>query len=365
MKTHIFRSLPLKADSRTTRNQQIFSNGKSQTYTWEKSGGKTDSTISFPYSKSGGKLQKGIKFFLFSIWVPIQVLKHAKKSDKVVFMDLETAALGLLAAKIKRTESIFDIVDPFAQTKIKSKTIQKLLDKIEIYIARHFDKVIIPHQSRIKYYSDRGISTNRIPKMHIIENVPLLQDGNHPKKPNREIITIGYFGTLDNESRGIEWLIEFCKRMNGKYNLLIAGGGAMQNKIQELSHSNTNIEFLGPYSALQIPELYSKIDFTWAYYTPKIELHKYAAPNKFYEHIFFKTPIITSSCIPQNKEIESLGSGIKVNAEDFSASEMEKLDRLISEIQSKKNEIHNRLEIHWKENYEIYYETIKRSEVCA
>ncbi|SEJ26049.1 hypothetical protein SAMN05216201_106124 [Pseudomonas linyingensis] len=139
----------------------------------------------------------------------------------------------------------------------------------------------------------------------------------------------------------------------------------MQNKIQELSHSNTNIEFLGPYSALQIPELYSKIDFTWAYYTPKIELHKYAAPNKFYEHIFFKTPIITSSCIPQNKEIESLGSGIKVNAEDFSASEMEKLDRLISEIQSKKNEIHNRLEIHWKENYEIYYETIKRSEVCA
>jgi hypothetical protein len=355
--------LPLKADSRTVRNRQILSGVDSQIYTWEKEKSHLD-TISFPFSKSGCSIRKLIVFAIFCFWVPIQIFRHAKKGDRIVLMDLETALLGVVAAKLKGGEVIFDIVDPFAQTKIKSKFFQKLADRLEIILARNSNKVMIPHASRMKYYSDRGINPCKIPKMYVVENVPILRKNVEDQKVKRENITIGYFGTLDFESRGIEWLIYFCKRMNGKYKLLIAGGGAMQDTLKNISKVNGDIEFVGPYTPNEMSSLYSRVDFTWAYYAPEIELHRYAAPNKFYEHVFFKTPIITSVCIPQNSEIKRLGSGINVNAEDFSDSAIEKMDFRITEMQEKINEIEVRLLEYWEKNYEGYYDKIRKSEVC-
>jgi hypothetical protein len=62
--------------------------------------------------------------------------------------------------------------------------------------------------------------------------------------------------------------------------------------------------------------MYNKVDFTWAYYCPKVSLHEYACPNKYFEHIMFTTPIITNKIIPQAQAVIANNSGIVLNIID-------------------------------------------------
>ncbi len=363
MATHIFRSLPLQADSRTLRNSEIFKTCSSKIYTWENNDNQQKAK-SFPLKKSGNKLTKTAKFIAFSFWVPLQVLLHAKKGDLVVFMDLETAALGVFAAKIKKATSLFDIVDPFAQTKIKKIWLQKLANKLETKLADLADHVVVPHESRIKYYEDHSTKLNNKENALIIENVPsLTSKSTSTTQKAQKKITIGYFGTLDKENRGIEWLTEFCIRLPEKYNLLIGGGGALNDFMREKAAANENINFIGSYNPVDLSRLYSKIDFTWAYYSPKLSLHKYAAPNKFYEHLFFLKPIITSECIPHSDIITALNSGIIINAESNLTENFEDLSRSIEHYMLSASNSEISMSEYWSKNYENYYENLIKSEV--
>ncbi|HDZ3742465.1 TPA: glycosyltransferase, partial [Vibrio cholerae] len=133
----------------------------------------------------------------------------------------------------------------------------------------------------------------------------------------------------------------------------IAGQGAMSHYFE--SSNLENVVFLGRYAPSDLAELYSRVDFTWAYYSHDNPLHKYAAPNKFYEHLCFAKPIITSEIIPQYRDICQMNSGIAVDADStpindfvsavfdyYRKSDMEKIVELLKES--------------WSVHYSNYYE---------
>ncbi|MNQ96481.1 Glycosyl transferases group 1 [compost metagenome] len=206
---------------------------------------------------------------------------------------------------------------------------------MEYFFAKNSHRIITPHSSRIDFYKDR-IKNSAILKNHVvIENVPLYKlpatlPDVYPTPRRQGKITIGYFGTLDADTRGLEWLIAFANNNKSKIRLIIAGQGNLSTRIKEISTLSENVEFLGPFTHETLPHLYQEIDITWAYYSPKKELHRYAAPNKFYEHIYFKKPIIISRIIPQCSEIESIRTGIALDAEDFSVQNFDLSERKIS-----------------------------------
>lgn len=358
MTAHVFRSLPLLADSRTKRNASIFASPDSVTYTWEKQPDQRHSdNVAFPFSKQGSKFAKLVKFIFFVGWVGYSVLVKAKRGDVAVFMDLETALLGIPAARLKGVRAIFDIVDPCAQTKVGAPALQKLVDRLEVVVGRCADEVLLPHPIRLTYYADRGLATDRFKKTRVIENVPQFVGGESDLSPPnlKGAITIGYFGTLDRNSRGLEWLIGFVRCYPEHYRLVLAGNGALAEEMAEIAAYVENIEFHGIYSPGDLVKLYQLVDFTWAYYSPRIDLHRYAAPNKFYEHLYFNRPIITSAVIPQFGLIRQLNSGLSVDAEELSEASFKRLHLAVSQYCHGRGFDSAAVASYWKRHYHEYY----------
>lgn len=357
MKLFVFRSLPLDADSRTQRNMGLVYKELTYSCTWEKdpSLANQDNAFNFPLSKSGNVIVRSIKYFLFLFWVPYIVLTQSKKSDVCIFMDLETVLFGGLAAKIKGSISVFDIVDPFAQTKRSLRKMGKLIDLIECRFARNADILMVPHECRVQYYHDmigKGVISK---EAFIVENVPnysFVSDKSKEWKKQGHCV-IGYFGTLDYGSRGLEFLISLAKEFPDFISVVFAGQGAMEAELVNISVEHENIIFDGGFNADTLPELYNKVDFTWAYYCPAISLHRYAAPNKYYEHLYFNTPIITSEIIPQFKMIEELNSGISIDVSVDSPSEV--MRRLFDYLENRSTLESDSLSSYWQENYSEYY----------
>ncbi|WP_235838540.1 DUF1972 domain-containing protein [Cognaticolwellia aestuarii] len=357
MKLFVFRSLPLHADSRTQRNMGLVDNNLSYSCTWEKDASisSNKNSFSFPFYKSGNPFLRGVKYILFIFWVPYIVITKIKKDDVIIFMDFETALLGLWAAKLKGIKSIFDIVDPFAQTKRGLRFFSKIIDYLEYRVALCADVVIVPHLSRLKYYKDTIGKVLKPKKLFVVENVPdySLSPINNLKYKQKKGCRVGYFGTLDYGSRGLEFLISLAKENPNSISVIFAGQGGMEAELVETSLKHTNIDFFGSFNAETLPELYNEVDFTWAYYCPSIPLHKYAAPNKYYEHLYFNTLIITSKVIPQFEVIDQLNSGIAIDI-DLESQDDAKY-RILKCLEASFNTKNTACNQYWKENYADYY----------
>ena len=65
-----------------------------------------------------------------------------------------------------------------------------------------------------------------------------------------------------------------------------------------------------------LPHIYSQLDFVVATYDVSGINPRYAEPNKLYEAIFFRTPIIVSRNSFLEHKVKELGVGFSVNALD-------------------------------------------------
>ena len=315
---YVFRTLPFIADSRVKRYLSIFSKSYEVTFkTWEKEKISINGVEQYPLFKSGRFLTKVAKFIGFEFFCLISFLK-LKKGDVAVLMDLDTALVPVLFKFLNpNVIIIFDIVDPFSQTKaLKFGWLHNAINFIEFHIAKRADLCIVPHECRLLFYEESLSSVNSA-KLNpiIIENIPDNFSSFTPTFPVNERLTIGYFGTLDALTRGLEELLNYAK-VNPDVSIVIAGSGALSDTFEKASNMFPNIKFLGKYNYHELPKLYDKVDFTWAFYSPEIRLHKYACPNKFFEHIVFCTPIIISEVTPQSASVKESNTGIVVNKID-------------------------------------------------
>lgn len=95
------------------------------------------------------------------------------------------------------------------------------------------------------------------------------------------------------------------------------------NRIQNLS-KHDNFIYHGAFKNPEdLPSIYSTIDFVLSTYDIKYENVRYAEPNKLYEAIYFRTPIIVSDKTFLAEKVNRLGIGVTVNA--LNESEIDKL----------------------------------------
>lgn len=314
-KVLIFRTLPFIADSRVKRYLSLFTESSNVIFkTWEKEKVDDSNVQPYPFLKGGNVLKKALNFVgyqLFSLYCFLKL----QKGDVAVFMDLDTALLPMLFKWLKPgVIAIFDIVDPISQTKgLRFTSLHKLIDRLEFNIAVKADLCVVPHACRIEYYYNRI----DVPKcleldFFVIENVPDKFSTALAPLQGKNKLSIGYFGTLDEKTRGLEELLQFAVD-NSDINILFAGDGSLKTIIQESADVHSNIDYSGPYNYSELQDIYNQVDFTWAYYSPEVSLHAYACPNKYFEHIMFLTPIITNSIIPQAQAVKLNCSGIVID----------------------------------------------------
>lgn len=86
-------------------------------------------------------------------------------------------------------------------------------------------------------------------------------------------------------------------------------------EFKELYDRYPNIHFHGKFrNPDDLPSIYEKIDLVLASYDATYINAQYAEPNKMYEAIFFRTPIIVSSNTFLAKKVNRMGIGFSVNA---------------------------------------------------
>lgn len=348
-KVIILRALPWGKDSRVERWAKIYSNRKPLFGAWGKKQNDDILSITNIIREPKNKFLIGIGYIWFSIMSFIFVLKNAKKDDVVVFIDLETVLLGWLAAFIKKANIHYDIADPFYLVKpIPFKKFWKILESI--YIDK-ISLVTVPHILRYKVFFNE-LKQN----IQVVENVPIFEKElvitqNFSSNGN---ITIGYFGGLEANYRGLENLAKLVLN-DDRLRLIVAGSGSLSNFFEDLSKKTDKVIFHGKFNSQDLPNLIKNIDIYFAYYSDLKLLHKIAAPNKFYEHLFFGKPILTSSCIPQSPDIEKYNTGWCIDNDEKALIDWK--NSLFKNDLDFSIYFYNCRKI-WLEKYENYYEKL-------
>lgn len=245
---------------------------------------------------------------IFSFWLLFVLMRHCKAGDIVHAIDLDTALPAVIISHFIRIRVIFDIADPFDMSRIKKK--MPTIEWIEKIIAEKSDLVTLPDMSRKIIYSDE---LSKVKNILAIENVSDYMDRSSvelsdiPKVISNRMRLV-YCGTLEPNVRGLENLIKLTHE-NLSCELVIGGIGGLSEWIASESKKNNRITFVGQFQYDDIWKLYQKSDVIIGLYYLASPLHKWAAPNKYYEHLMAKKPLLTTKGTPPGTLVEQYGTG--------------------------------------------------------
>ena len=135
---------------------------------------------------------------------------------------------------------------------------------------------------------------------------------------NLDKIRIGFVGSIRYES--IYHFTKACVEHGRNIELHLFGifsdGDEWSLKVKLLSESASNVFYHGRFLNPQdLPSIYDQIDLVLCTYTPSPGV-KYAEPNKLYEAIYFRCPIIVSKNVFLEQKVTRLGIGYSINAMD-------------------------------------------------
>jgi len=244
--------------------------------------------------------------FDFLLKIPFFYLKSLKfllkrDFDVIHTHDFDTAILGLLVRKLKGIKWIHDVHDLYESLieKYSSKA-AKALSKLEETIINLPDYVIVVNDAFIKLMRDKG----RVKPILVIMNTT---EPTRVKKQKSKRFTLFYAGVLSSD-RFILEMIDIAKELRIK--LKVAGYGKLEREVEKRCHDNCI--FLGYISHERALEELSKSHITFAIYDPKILNNLLATPNKLFEAMYLKVPIITIKDSVMGKIVKQHRCGVTV-----------------------------------------------------
>ncbi len=125
----------------------------------------------------------------------------------------------------------------------------------------------------------------------VITNAPLRSSFENIRKLKREKIVVGFIGAVRYIDE-LKILADVASEFPA-ISIFIAGRGTKLNEFIKYTEEKAynNIEIFGEYNIAQLEDLYSRIDITYLVYPMKDSI--ISLPNKFFESIITKTPMIS------------------------------------------------------------------------
>lgn len=197
-----------------------------------------------------------------------------------------------------------------------------MLKKVEL--------ILVSSPGFIDYYFKNIYNGNSI----LIENIPAKEvwDNYKISNSNYNTIRIGFIGII-RYKESLFQLIEAVEELNNQgypFEVLFAGGGCTYDLEQKIKQKDKFL-FKGAYEyAKDIVELYSNIDLIYSVYDGNDFNCKVALPNKLYESIITKKPIIVASNTFLANKVENYGIGTNVISGD-KYSLIDKLQQIYQE----------------------------------
>ncbi|OMF59360.1 hypothetical protein BK139_13240 [Paenibacillus sp. FSL R5-0490] len=258
-----------------------------------------------------GKKLLNIKNKLLWFVFIFKYLFENKNEYKIVHAcDFDTAFPAVLASIITRKKVVFDIFDWMSNDHEKN-LIYKTIGFLERYTVRKADYVIICEEERkeqLKSKREDIMVMPNIPNIGMVEDKSLLNQI-ELQKSDYDIV-VSYVGVFDS-NRGLE---DFLKKVSEKQNVLfnIAGFGYLQDLVIEYSKRYKNIVYWGKVDYNKGLNIMKNSDLILALYYNSNPLHKYAAPNKFYEGLMLGIPLITTKNTLVGAKTERYNTGFVI-----------------------------------------------------
>lgn len=249
--------------------------------------------------KVGGesKKKKIVAFFKWRKLVKKFLLKN--KYDKIIVLTtLPGILLSSLLIKTYKNKYIFDIRDyTYEKWNLYSRIEKKVLESSYCNV--------ISSKGFLKWLPVR----KNIMIAHNISNYVRNFEENIRKDKK---ITIGYLGCISYLEQNIRLVDSLDEN---KYNFLYAGVYPDSYNIRDYCKDNckNNVEFFGKYDNKEKSLIYKKIDLINAIYGNSSALVKYALPNKLYDCIQLKIPILATEGTYLGDVVTKYNIGVAVN----------------------------------------------------
>lgn len=229
---------------------------------------------------------------LWMLFVIRMIFKKRKECDVIHACDIDAVLPALLAGKLLRKKVIFDIFDWISSLTGKGIA-YRIVERLQNFSYKHSDYVILCEEERkaqAKAENDAVFVLPNIPNSNIEFDAATVSKIEKQRQSFKTVIS--YVGVFDRD-RGLENLLT-CVAALPHVLLNIAGFGVLDDLIQDYAERYENICYWGRVDYSVGQSIMKCSDLISAMYYLSSPLHKFAAPNKYYESLVLGVPIITT-----------------------------------------------------------------------
>ncbi|KGD93906.1 hypothetical protein JL37_13110 [Achromobacter sp. RTa] len=322
---------------------------------WNKDGRQVPDRPGFHYFSRRARLGAGwrnaVALLQWNTHVFRRLVKERRSVSVVHAVDLDAGFSSWLFCLMFRRPLVLDLYDKYTAVRGIGGFAGKALDFLERTIARSAALTIIASADR---FSQHGLEPGDS-KVLVLENVPSAAVAPLVPWQAKKPWNIGYFGVLESRHRGLEDLLAAC-RGRPDVRLHVAGYGHLAPQFSAAAEAGSNVHYYGAMESEAGLGLMAKMDVIVGMYYLSVPNHRYASPNKYYEHLMLGRPLLTTAGTPPGARVEQDVSGWAVAEGEASLTQW--LDGLDPEAVMKRG---RRAAQVWDERYASYY----RSHYCG
>lgn len=266
---------------------------------------KTDATIIGTFSNA---LKYRQRISIYRNAIKKLFSEHPDNGELWFYLGLDVAMFAYFSDP--KRKFIYEECD-LVQTYVSNYILRNVLESIDKYIIKKSLLTIFTSEGFIKYhYKDKKTPSNYIIVANklssAITNIPTPE----PKHTDSKHLRFAFVGGIRYYS--ILSLAGIIGKEFPQHEFHFYGYVSPTIKASELP-KNPNIHYHGSFkSPDDLPRIYSNIDaLICTYDTEEINV-RYAEPNKLYEAIYFKCPIIVSKNTLLEDKVKRLGIGLSV-----------------------------------------------------
>lgn len=248
------------------------------------------------------------------IWLRRSIFKRAAKSCYIHTDSLDLLLLAELAAAGNNSKFHHQVRDLHPL---------QLSTGIRGFIMRAIDRIAMKRVSMLMLtcegYYDNYYKDIYFGEYVVVENWPDHTVWKNFKRNSTDVFTIGYVGVVRYVEcfRALIQAIDSLHEQGIHIRLKIAGGGEELNSLSKLITERRWIEQTGAFDySREITTIYADVDLIWSVYDASLQNVRIAMPNKFYEAILGKIPIVVADGTYLASRVRRDGIGTSVPCND-------------------------------------------------
>ncbi len=218
-------------------------------------------------------------------WLAAWRRVRALRPEAVHAIDLDTFPVAFMARRSLGAELVYDIFDFYAPMIALDLPpgLRESLSRAERRAARSADLVILPTLARSAFF--RG---EEPPWIVEIMNVP---EDRAVSPKSQESFTVFYGGQIARD-RGLGELVRACEAAGA--GLVVAGHGPDEATLVPLIRSSPAAQYLGTLPYEEVLQWTASSDVVAALYDPAVPNNRWTSPNKLYEAMMLRRPVLTN-----------------------------------------------------------------------